>query len=132
MTDKPELQIFGLGGTIAMAPNQEGAGVRPSLTANDLIKAAPELSDIAQIRAETLSLKGSANLAFHEIVSLCERAEKCTSDGIVVTQGTDTMEETAFLANLLYRGSCPLVFPVLCVLLLSQALMAGPTCWLHR
>lgn len=111
MTEKPELQIFGLGGTIAMAPSQnEGAGVRPTLTADDLIKAAPELSNIANIKAETLSLKGSANLAFREIVALCERAENCSSNGVVVTQGTDTMEETSFLANLLYRGSSPLVF----------------------
>lgn len=110
MTDKPELQILGLGGTIAMAPKREGAGVRPSLTADDLIAAAPELSDIARVKAETLSLKGSANLAFKEIVSLCEQAEQCASDGIIVTQGTDTMEETAFLANLLYQGTTPLVF----------------------
>lgn len=111
MTKKPVLQIFSLGGTIAMAPKQaEGAGVRPSLTADDLIKAAPELLDIADIRAETLSLKGSANLKFAEIAELCQRATNARCDGIVATQGTDTMEETSFLASLLYDGAIPLVF----------------------
>ena len=111
MNKKPALQIFGLGGTIAMASNQaEGAGVHPSLSADDLIAAAPELSSIAEIRAETLSLKGSANLSFQEIANLCKRAAESDCRGIVVTQGTDSMEETSFLASLLYRGEAPLVF----------------------
>ncbi len=111
MTKKPVLQIFGLGGTIAMAPTETaGDGVLPSLSADDLIKAAPELSDIAQIHASTLSQKGSANLRFMEIAELCRRSAEQNCDGIVVTQGTDTMEETSFLASLLYRGKRPLVF----------------------
>ncbi len=92
------------------ASSEEGSGVRPALTAADLISAAPELSSIADIQAETLSLKGSANLRFQEIVTLCQHAENATCDGILVTQGTDTMEETSFLASLLYKGSVPLVF----------------------
>lgn len=111
MTKKPVLQVFGLGGTIAMAPtHNKGDGVQPTLTAGDLIAAAPELTDFADIEAETLSLKGSANLRSDEIVNLCRRAEATTYDGVVVTQGTDTMEETSFLANLLYQGDKPLVF----------------------
>ena len=111
MKQKPALQIFGLGGTIAMASSKaEGAGVHPSLSAADLIAAAPELSDVAEIRAETLSLKGSANLGFQEIGGLCDRAAKTDCQGVVVTQGTDSMEETSFLASLLYKGDVPLVF----------------------
>lgn len=111
MSKKPVLQIFGLGGTIAMAPTKAaGDGVLPSLSADDLIKAAPELSDIAHIHASTLSLKGSANLRFVEIAELCRQSAEQNCDGIVVTQGTDTMEETSFLASLLYRGKRPLVF----------------------
>ncbi len=111
MKQKPALQIFGLGGTIAMASNvTQGAGVHPSLSADDLIAAAPELSDVADIQAETLSLKGSANLGFQEIADLCTRAAQTECQGVVVTQGTDSMEETSFLASLLYRGDAPLVF----------------------
>lgn len=109
---KPVVQIFSLGGTIAMAPKRGGAGpgVFPELTAADLIAAAPELSEFAEIKAETLSKKGSANLSFEEIACLCRAAETAGSDGIVATQGTDTLEETSFLASLIYGGSKPLVF----------------------
>lgn len=109
---KPVVQIFGLGGTIAMAPKRDGsAGVMPALTAEDLTAAAPELNDIADIRTETLLQKGSANLTFDEVGKLCRAAEAASGcDGIVVTQGTDSMEESAFLAGLLYRGDRPLVF----------------------
>lgn len=111
MTTTPILQIFSLGGTIAMAPDAaEGSGVRPTISGPDLIRAAPELSSLAEIRAETLSLKGSPNLQFAEIVHLCARAEASKCDAILVTQGTDTMEETSFLASLLYRSGRPLVF----------------------
>lgn len=111
MKQNKTLHIFSLGGTIAMAPaRQEGSGVRPAFSAEDLIGAAPELASLADIQAETLVLKGSPNLSFREIAQLCQRAESVSADGIVVTQGTDTMEETSFLASLLYRGTKPLVF----------------------
>ena len=111
MTQKPVLHIFSLGGTIAMAPIQsEGSGVRPAFSAHDLIAAAPELAEIADVQAHSLSLKGSGNLLFSEIAELCAHAAAVSGDGIMVTQGTDTMEETAFLASLLHKGPQPMVF----------------------
>ena len=111
MKQKSKLQIYSLGGTIAMAPTLDaGSGVCPTFSADDIIAAAPELAEVADISTESLSLKGSANLLFSEIAELCRRAARVPSGGIMVTQGTDSMEESAFLASLLYRGSQPMVF----------------------
>lgn len=111
MSTTKKLMIIGLGGTIAMVPSAaQELGVQPKLTARDLLDAAPELAELGDIDAETLVQKGSANLLYTEIVALCARAESADVDAIVVTQGTDTMEETAFLASLIYKGTAPLVF----------------------
>ena len=104
----PLIQVFALGGTIAMTPG--AAGVVPSLDAKSLVDAVPSLTDIAEIRAETLAAVGSANLSFQQIYDVCRRAEVADCDGVVVTQGTDTLEETSFLASLLYKGEKPLIF----------------------
>ncbi|MCJ9429069.1 asparaginase [Kordiimonas marina] len=109
MKKRPVIQVFALGGTIAMTPAQ-GAGVVPSLSASDLVAAVPGLADVADVRAETLVQKGSANLDFKLIADICARAAKSDADGIVVTQGTDSMEESSFLASLLWGVGKPLVF----------------------
>ena len=116
MVDLPHIQVFALGGTIAMTPvpvsgsGSVGAGAVPALDAEALIAAVPSLAAIANISARTLASVGSANLSFGQIADLCRRAESGSADGYVVTQGTDTLEETAFLASLLYQGKVPLIF----------------------
>ncbi len=114
MNDLPLIDVYALGGTIAMTPDQSLAGqvdaVSPSLTADDLVKSIPQLEKIARIRAETLSNVASANLDFSIIKKLCDTAAKSDADAIVVTQGTDTLEETSFLAKLIYSGDKPIIF----------------------
>jgi len=114
MNDLPHIEVLALGGTIAMTPvTQRGgkkAGAVPSLDADALIAAVPSLADIASISAATLASVPSANLSFVQIAELCARVEAGNADGYVVTQGTDTLEETAFLASLLYQGEKPLIF----------------------
>lgn len=94
----------------ASTSSSGGQGMVPSLDAAALISAVPSLTEIAEIRAESLAQIGSANLSFCQIQNVCERAEAGPAHGFVVTQGTDTLEETAFLASLLYHGDNPLVF----------------------
>ena len=89
---------------------KKAGGVAPTLTANDLIASVPGIEKLADIRAETLSNIASANITFQMIQMLCERASTSDADAIVVTQGTDTMEETSFLTKLLYRGAKPIIF----------------------
>lgn len=109
MTNMPQIQVFALGGTIAMTPG-ETSGVVPNLTGDALVAAVPELAEIAEVKAETLATVASANLTFTQIAELCKRVESSDADGFVVTQGTDTLEETSFLASLLYQGDKPLIF----------------------
>ena len=85
-------------------------GVTPSLSADDLVKAVPQLGDVADIRAETVSKVASANLDFETVRNLVERANDSDADAIVVTQGTDTLEETSFLCQLIYSGTKPIIF----------------------
>ena len=114
MTGLPHIDVFALGGTIAMTPDtasgDRSGGAVPSLDAKALVAALPSLADIAILGAATLASVGSANLSYAQISDLCKRAETGAADGYVVTQGTDTLEETAFLASLLYQGSKPLIF----------------------
>lgn len=109
MNKMPVIQVYALGGTIAMTPG-DTSGVTPTLSATDLIRAVPDLQDLAEFRAETLEQKGSANLTFDLIADLCGRAEASDADAFIVTQGTDSMEETSFIASLIYKGKKPLVF----------------------
>lgn len=91
-----------------MTPSANGAV--PSLGAAELVAAVPGLDGLADIFAETFAMIASANLSFTQIKALCEKASSAQCDGIVVTQGTDTLEETSFLASLIYTGDKPLIF----------------------
>jgi L-asparaginase len=105
--------VFSLGGTIAMTADQVGGGVVPALSAHELLAAVPGL-DAAGVRltAHDFRRVPGASLTVEDIVALCSAiAEEVDDgvDGVVVTQGTDTIEETAFLIDLLYAGDWPVV-----------------------
>lgn len=105
--------VLTLGGTIAMTRATAAPGVTPTLTGSDLVGAVPGLQGIAEITVEDFRQLPGASLTTGDIVSLVERikrAEREGFDGVVVTQGTDTLEETSYLADLYYRGTVPVVF----------------------
>jgi L-asparaginase len=104
--------VLALGGTIAMTPSASASGVVPALTGSDLVAAVPGLQGVA-VTAEDFRKLPGASLTVSDIADLVrrlERADREGVDGVVVTQGTDTLEETAFLADVYYRGSAPVVF----------------------
>ncbi|MFI2650409.1 asparaginase [Micromonospora fulviviridis] len=103
--------LFTLGGTIAMAGTGAG-GVVSRLTGADLTAAVPGLADIP-LDVRDVEAVPSAALAYRQILDLVDAAGAAVADGaagVVVTQGTDTLEETAFLADLLWPHPEPLVF----------------------
>jgi L-asparaginase len=108
MMARPRVHILALGGTIATRPDASGV-MQMGLGAEDLVAAVPPLAKLADIEAETVSRVGSHSLGFDQIHALAVRIRALKVDGVVVTQGTDTLEETAFLLDLLIDLDIPVV-----------------------
>jgi L-asparaginase len=105
---KPRIHILALGGTIATRPDATGA-MQMGLGADDLVAAVPLLAQAADIEAETVSRVGSHSLSLDQIHALAARIRALAVDGVVVTQGTDTLEETSFLLDLLLDLEVPVI-----------------------
>lgn len=110
----PRVHVIALGGTIASTAPRPGSptGVSPGLTGADLVGAVPQLSGIADITTEQLAQVGSSSLTIDLVVDVARAAARAVAggaDGVVVTQGTDTLEETAYLLSLLNTTGRPLV-----------------------
>jgi L-asparaginase len=105
---KPRIRILALGGTIATRPDATGA-MQMGLGADDFVAAVPLLASVAEIEAETVSRVGSHSLSFDQIHALAAKIRGLDADGFVVTQGTDTTEETSFLLDLLLETDKPVI-----------------------
>jgi len=107
--ERPRVHVIALGGTIAMT----GSPARPARSGEELVAAVPGLGDIADVSVEQLSNVPGSELtprAMAEAVAAAERAADDGAAGIVVLQGTDTIEESADLAALVWRSEAPIVF----------------------
>ena len=108
---KPKITVLSLGGTISMV--QGKSGVVPGLNADDLIAAAPGIDDLAILTAESRPPVGSSDLTAEGIFDVARRvqelADSGAADGVVITQGTDSLEETSFLMDLLLDPPIPVV-----------------------
>jgi L-asparaginase len=106
------IAVFGLGGTIAMTAGAEG-GVVPALSAGQLVAAVPGL-DAENVAIEVVDFRQvpGASLTFGDVLALAGEIRTCCAggiDGVVVTQGTDTIEETSYLLDLVHAAPQPLV-----------------------
>lgn len=107
----PRILIVSLGGTITMTRSEAG-GITPTLTADKLVESVPQLAGVATLEAITqFSMPGASlsirNLA--EVAQLLNQRLQADIDGAVVVQGTDTIEDTAFVLDLLVRSPRPVV-----------------------
>ena len=108
---KPRVTVLALGGTIASTPATSGGSV-PTLTAADLVAAVPGLDAVARVDARTVRSTASAGITSDDLRSIAAIVEAETAagvSGVVVTQGTDTLEESAYLLDLLHAGDVPVV-----------------------
>jgi L-asparaginase len=106
--------VFSLGGTIASTNAGGGAagGVAPRLGARDLVEAVPQLQEVAELETVSFRQVASSDLTLQDIIALAARITGCFdagASGAVVTQGTDTIEETSFALDLLVRDHRPVV-----------------------
>jgi L-asparaginase len=96
-----------LGGTISMS-GTGGAVVR--LGADELVADVPQLADLdVVVRAEQFRSLPSAELSHEDVRELVAAARTSGADGVVVVQGTDTLEESAYLIDLLWDLPAPVV-----------------------
>jgi L-asparaginase len=113
---KKHIVILATGGTIAgraatatQTTNYESA----VLSVAQLIQDIPELADIATITSEQLAQLDSVDMSHSLWLTLADRINQLLAlpdiDGVVVTHGTDTLEETAYFLNLVTRSQKPVV-----------------------
>lgn len=109
---RSRLAIASLGGTITMTNDSNNAGLSPSLKVEDLIDQMSNLAGAYDLITETLGTVPGASLEFRNVLEVFEWAETAVGRGaigVVVVQGTDTIEETAYLLDLLWSHDEPLV-----------------------
>ncbi len=109
----PRIVLLATGGTIAGAPAQSLSYRAGALPAHALLEAVPQLAALARIDSEQIAAVGSQTIDTGIWRKLAARAQALCDDpevdGIVVTHGTDTMEETAYLLNLVLHTRKPVV-----------------------
>ncbi len=109
-----KLLVAATGGTIASLPDPETGAVRPAVSAEDLLTGIPELAEIAELDVVEVDRVNGWNVSPATMLSVAHAlGEGLGSDdyaGAIVTGGTDTIEETAFLCDLLVKDEKPVAF----------------------
>ncbi|PHH88535.1 hypothetical protein CDD83_7415 [Cordyceps sp. RAO-2017] len=111
----PRVTVLGTGGTIAgsaAGPGQTAGYNCGVLPVGKLIETVPELGRVAELRSEQMVNIGSPDVTAKDLVRMAQAIEtelKGDTDGIVITHGTDTMEESAFFLELTVDSDKPVV-----------------------
>ncbi len=112
---KPRVHILATGGTIAGAGT---SATKTNYTAGQvaigtLLDAVPEIKEIADVTGEQIVRIGSQDMNDVVWLTLAKRIneifEKNQADAVVITHGTDTMEETAFFLQLTVKSNKPVI-----------------------
>ena len=107
-----EIIIGSLGGTIAMTRDRPGSGAVPSLTAEALLRGIPGFVPALPVSARSVLQLPSASIGLGDMVAVLDWCEARAAEGaaaIILTQGTDSIEETAWFLDLFWSHDIPLI-----------------------
>jgi L-asparaginase len=100
-----KVAIIFTGGTIATRPSAEAGGNIPVLDGGAILALAPEVAEVAEIEVIDWGMVPASHLRFGQVLSIArladEQLRRADVDGVVIVQGTDAIEETAFAYDLL-------------------------------
>lgn len=112
-SDLPKVGVVTTGGTIAMIYDEEKQGFVPALRGADLLSMAPNISSLAEIELIEIARIPSSYMDPPMWLKVLEAVNKFLEDedvaGVIVTHGTDTLEETAWFLDLTVKSSKPVI-----------------------
>lgn len=111
---RPRVLVFTTGGTIASKLDPATGKVAPAVSGEELLAIVPAIAEVATVEVVDFAHVASWNVTPAMMFRLAEQVNQALAnpdvDGAVVTHGTDTMEESAFMLDLLVMGDKPVVF----------------------
>jgi L-asparaginase len=111
--DLPVVHVLSTGGTIASVYDPAKGGYVPALSGEDLVAAVPGIEDVARLEVEQISNISSTDMTPALWLRISRRADELLSRpevaGVIVTHGTDTLEETAFFLDLTVSSQKPTI-----------------------
>ena len=106
--------VIGTGGTIASRYDPVRGSKVAAATADDLLAMLPAVGDVAAIEVDNFATINSYHLTVDQAFAIARRVQETLARddvaGAVVTQGTDVLEETSYLASLIVDPAKPAVF----------------------
>jgi L-asparaginase len=112
-TELPRVVVLATGGTIASTYDEELGALRAALTGDEIVSSVPGLSDVARVSVEQIANVNSSDMTPAIWRTLSQRANAVLAmpdvAGVVVTHGTDTLEETAYFLDLTVTSDKPVV-----------------------
>lgn len=111
---KPRIAILFTGGTISMRVDPKTGGPIPALSGEEIVARVDGLCEIADIAVINFALLPGPHMTPPKMLELARRVSEQLAEeriaGVVVTHGTDTLEETAYLHDLMLNSDKPVVF----------------------
>ena len=109
----PHVVVLSTGGTIASTTDRATGALKAELTGEEVVAAVPGLAELARVSVEQVAQIGSRDMTPAIWLVLAERANQLLAEpgvaGVVVTHGTDTLEETAYFLDLAVTSDKPVV-----------------------
>lgn len=108
-----KVKLIATGGTIASLKVAPGLGALPRMSGEELIDAAPGVRELAELEVESFSNLPSQHLSLEQLFGLAGKVRRAMEEegfqGVVVSMGTNILEEAAYMFDLTWAGKEPVV-----------------------